>query len=106
RERGAGSGADRARRALDAREHGRAGAAPDVADLVARDARALGRARADGVGGAAPARERVTVRASKLGLLILILAFGGAVETAWNVRQHIDVGPLGCRALGGRFYGP
>jgi DUF4097 and DUF4098 domain-containing protein YvlB len=46
------------------------------------------------------------MRASKLGLLILILAFGGAVETAWTVRQHLDVGPLGCRALGGRFYGP
>jgi len=58
------------------------------------------------VGRAAPAREQITVRASKLGLLILILAFGGTVETAWNVRQHLDVGPLGCRALGGRFYGP
>jgi DUF4097 and DUF4098 domain-containing protein YvlB len=45
------------------------------------------------------------MRASKLGLLILILAFGGAVETAWSVRQHLDLGPAGCRVLGGRFYG-
>lgn len=45
------------------------------------------------------------MRASKLGLLILILGFGGAVETAWNVRHHLDVGPAGCRVLGGKFYG-
>lgn len=45
------------------------------------------------------------MRASKLGLLILILGFGGAVETAWNVRRHLGVGPAGCRVLGGRFYG-
>jgi DUF4097 and DUF4098 domain-containing protein YvlB len=45
------------------------------------------------------------MRASKLGLLILILAFGGAVETVWSVRQHLDLGPAGCRVLGGRFYG-
>lgn len=45
------------------------------------------------------------MHARKLGLLILILAFGGAVETAWNVRHHLDVGPFGCRVLGGKFYG-
>jgi DUF4097 and DUF4098 domain-containing protein YvlB len=45
------------------------------------------------------------VRARKLGLLFLILAFGGAVETAWNVQHHLDVGPSGCRVLGGKFYG-
>jgi hypothetical protein len=27
------------------------------------------------------------------------------IETAWNVRQHVGVGPSGCRVLGGRFYG-
>lgn len=45
------------------------------------------------------------MRASKLGLLILILAFGGMVETVWSVRQHLDLGPAGCRVLGGKFYG-
>jgi DUF4097 and DUF4098 domain-containing protein YvlB len=43
--------------------------------------------------------------ARKVALLLLILGFGGAVETAWSVRNHIDVGPFGCRVLGGRFYG-
>lgn len=45
------------------------------------------------------------MRASKLGLLILILGFGAALETIWSVRHHLDVGPAGCRVLGGRFYG-
>jgi DUF4097 and DUF4098 domain-containing protein YvlB len=43
--------------------------------------------------------------ARKIALLLLILGFGGAVETAWSVRNHVDVGPFGCRVLGGRFYG-
>jgi DUF4097 and DUF4098 domain-containing protein YvlB len=46
------------------------------------------------------------VRASKIGLLVLILAFGGAVETAWFVENRFDVGPSGCRVLGWRPYGP
>jgi hypothetical protein len=46
------------------------------------------------------------VKATKIGLLLLILGFGGVVETAWTVRHHIDIGPMGCRVLGGRFYGP
>jgi Toastrack DUF4097 len=46
------------------------------------------------------------VRASKVGLLVLILAFGAVVETAWQVRGEWDFGPAGCRVLGGRFYGP
>jgi DUF4097 and DUF4098 domain-containing protein YvlB len=46
------------------------------------------------------------VRARKIGLLFLILGFGAAMETAWNVRNHVDIGPEGCRVLGGRFYGP
>ena len=29
------------------------------------------------------------MKASKIGLLILILGFGGTVETAWRVRQHV-----------------
>ena len=45
------------------------------------------------------------MKASKIGLLILVLGFGGAVETAWSVRQNIGFGPQGCRVLAGRFYG-
>jgi DUF4097 and DUF4098 domain-containing protein YvlB len=45
------------------------------------------------------------VKASKIGLLLLVLGFGGVVETAWNVRQNIGFGPQGCRVLAGRFYG-
>ena len=45
------------------------------------------------------------MHARKLGLLFVFLAFGGAVETAWHVRHHLDVGPAGCRVLGGKFYG-
>jgi hypothetical protein len=46
------------------------------------------------------------VKATKIALLLLILGFGAVVETAWTVRHHVDVGPMGCRVLGGRFYGP
>jgi hypothetical protein len=46
------------------------------------------------------------MRAAKIGLLLLILLFGASVETAWQVRDHIELGPMGCRVLGGRFYGP
>lgn len=46
------------------------------------------------------------MKASKIGLLILVLGFGGAIETAWGVRQNIGFGPQGCRVLAGRFYGP
>jgi DUF4097 and DUF4098 domain-containing protein YvlB len=46
------------------------------------------------------------VKASKIGLLILVLGFGGAIETAWSVRRNIGFGPQGCRVLAGRFYGP
>jgi len=46
------------------------------------------------------------VSARKIGLLILILAFGASVETAWQVRGDWRVGPEGCRVIGGRFYGP
>jgi hypothetical protein len=47
------------------------------------------------------------VSARKIGFLILVLLFGGVVETAWRVReQGFVVGPEGCRVLGGRFYGP
>jgi DUF4097 and DUF4098 domain-containing protein YvlB len=46
------------------------------------------------------------VKASKIGLLILVLGFGGVVETAWSVRRNIGFGPQGCRVLAGRFYGP
>jgi DUF4097 and DUF4098 domain-containing protein YvlB len=44
--------------------------------------------------------------ARKIGLLILILGFGAAIETAWQVRGDWRIGPEGCRVIGGRFYGP
>ena len=47
------------------------------------------------------------MKASKVGLLILILGFGGTVETAWQVRNHFGVGPWDWRVLtGGKFSGP
>ena len=46
------------------------------------------------------------MKASKIGLLLLILGFGSVVETAWSVRENIGFGPQGCRVLAGRFYGP
>ncbi len=42
----------------------------------------------------------------KIGLLLLLLAFGATVETAWNVRGDLRIGPEGCRVMSGRFYGP
>jgi DUF4097 and DUF4098 domain-containing protein YvlB len=44
--------------------------------------------------------------ARKIGFLILLLGFGAAVETAWQVRGDWRIGPEGCRVIGGRFYGP
>jgi DUF4097 and DUF4098 domain-containing protein YvlB len=44
--------------------------------------------------------------ARKIALLLLILGVGAALETAWAVKGHVDIGPEGCRVLGGRFYGP
>jgi hypothetical protein len=44
--------------------------------------------------------------ARKIGLLLLILGAGAVLETAWAVRSNVDIGPQGCRVLGGRFYGP
>lgn len=44
--------------------------------------------------------------ARKIGLLLLLLAFGASVETAWRVRGDVRFGPEGCRVVGGRFYGP
>ena len=46
------------------------------------------------------------MRARKIFLLLFILLFGATVETAWRVRSHVELGPLGWRVLGGRFYGP
>jgi DUF4097 and DUF4098 domain-containing protein YvlB len=45
----------------------------------------------------------------KMVVLLLVLAFGSVVETAWQVREHTGpygLGPFGCRVLRGRFYGP
>jgi len=44
--------------------------------------------------------------ARKIFFLILLLGFGAAVETAWQVRGDWRIGPEGCRVIGGRFYGP
>ena len=47
------------------------------------------------------------MKASKIGLLFLILGFGGTVETAWRVRNELGVGPWDWRVLtGGKFTGP
>ena len=47
------------------------------------------------------------MKASKVGLLFLILGFGGTVETAWQVRNHFGVGPWDWQVLtGGKFSGP
>jgi DUF4097 and DUF4098 domain-containing protein YvlB len=46
------------------------------------------------------------MKAAKIGLLLLILGFGGVIETAFAVRNQIGIGPAGCRVLRGRFYGP
>ena len=35
----------------------------------------------------------------KIGLLLLILAFGASVETAWTVRHNAGFGPEGCRRV-------
>jgi putative adhesin len=45
------------------------------------------------------------MKGTKVALLILILGFGGSVETAWMVRNHISMGGGGCRHHG-RFSGP
>jgi DUF4097 and DUF4098 domain-containing protein YvlB len=42
----------------------------------------------------------------KIAFLFLLLAAGAGIEIAFNVRNHLDIGPSGCRVLGGRFYGP
>ena len=38
----------------------------------------------------------------KLGFLLLLLAFGATVETAWSVKHHAvwDIGAEGCRIVG------
>ena len=44
--------------------------------------------------------------ARKIAFLVLIVGFAATVETAWNVRGDVSIGPEGCRVMGGRFYGP
>ena len=46
------------------------------------------------------------MRAGKVALLFLILAFGAAVEATWLARRELALGPVGCRVLRGKFYGP
>ena len=47
------------------------------------------------------------MKASKFGLLVLILGFGGTVETAYQVRNRFGVGPWDWQVLtGNKFTGP
>lgn len=46
------------------------------------------------------------MRAAKVGLLFVILLSGASIETAWQVREHVGIGPMGCQVLGGKLYGP
>jgi DUF4097 and DUF4098 domain-containing protein YvlB len=46
------------------------------------------------------------VNARRIALLLVILGFGGAIETTWSIRNRVDIGPFGCRVLRGRFDGP
>jgi DUF4097 and DUF4098 domain-containing protein YvlB len=46
------------------------------------------------------------MKASKILLLLAILFAGGFIEVVRVARGHADLGPTGCRVLGGRFYGP
>lgn len=43
---------------------------------------------------------------SRILLLVGILAGGTAVETAYQVREHLGMGPFSWRLFGGKFYGP
>jgi DUF4097 and DUF4098 domain-containing protein YvlB len=43
---------------------------------------------------------------SRILLLVGILGGGAAVETAYQLREHLGVGPFGWRVFGGKFYGP
>ena len=44
--------------------------------------------------------------ARKIALLVMIVGFAATVETAFHVRGDVNIGPEGCRVMGGRFYGP
>ena len=46
------------------------------------------------------------MKGAKIGLLLLILAFGSTVETAWRVRNHLGAGAWGWFMMGGKFQGP
>ena len=46
------------------------------------------------------------MKGAKIGLLLLILAFGSTVETAWRVRNRLGAGAWGWFMMGGKFHGP
>ena len=46
------------------------------------------------------------MKGAKIGLLLVILAFGSTVETAWRVRNRLGAGPWGWFMMGGQFHGP
>jgi DUF4097 and DUF4098 domain-containing protein YvlB len=46
------------------------------------------------------------MKGTKIGLLLLILAFGSTVETAWRVRHHLGPGGFRWFMWGDRFHGP
>jgi DUF4097 and DUF4098 domain-containing protein YvlB len=46
------------------------------------------------------------MKGAKIGLLLVILAFGSTVETAWRVRNRLGAGAWGWFMMGGKFHGP
>jgi DUF4097 and DUF4098 domain-containing protein YvlB len=46
------------------------------------------------------------MKGAKIGLLLVILAFGSTVETAWRVRNHFGIRAWNWSLFGGRFNGP
>ena len=47
------------------------------------------------------------MKASKVGLLVMVFGFGATVETAWRVRNQLGMGPWDMRVLtGGKLTGP
>jgi DUF4097 and DUF4098 domain-containing protein YvlB len=46
------------------------------------------------------------MKGAKIGLLLVILAFGSTVETAWRVRNRLGISGWNWHLFGDRFYGP
>src|SRR4029078_12712569 len=76
-----------------------------AARLVAADPRAVGSARTGRVLPGPRRTEVSSMKGAKIGLLLVILAFGSTVETAWRIRNRIGPGAWGWFA-GRHFQGP